>query len=417
MYRMGVLKRNSLLLILVLGALLLRLAVGYLLWGSRDITIQVHSSQVINAGGSAWTSKLPIGYYLPALMQLLAHKTGLPEHVAQKLPAIAGDLLVAVLLWSLARRIRHGRPWVWPAVFLFNPVAVILSAYHGNVDPLMAAAMLWALLLRHSQQNASSGVALGLGVLMKPTAIFAAPALALPLKGGGIRAGIAMVVTVVATCFPFAYFDSEFGRFLSGYGGPYGSWGFPLILRQLDQNLGSHMPGSVATIFRIANEALAAHGRLMLLAILAMWSLYLMNWCDLSSPRARAAAVAATFLLFYLFAPGWGPQYLSLCLPFLLIASTRLTLAFSAAVTPYLLATYAYEVVFDKYAGGRVVGRLGSIPRQDLALLLAERGLSLAAWAACAYVFWRLVREYLVERTTPRFEADVSFRASSQSIE
>lgn len=60
-------------------------------------------------------------------------------------------------------------------------------------------------------------------------------------------------------------------------------------------------------------------------------------------------------------------------------------------LTPYLIAFYLYETVFLKYAGERVVGRLGTLPLGDLALLIANRGLSMVAWMSCIWVLYRLL--------------------------
>ena len=49
------------------------------------------------------------------------------DSTAQKLPAIAGDLLAGFLLWRYARRRGDEREWVLPAIYLLNPVTVILS--------------------------------------------------------------------------------------------------------------------------------------------------------------------------------------------------------------------------------------------------------------------------------------------------
>jgi hypothetical protein len=359
-------------------ALAIRLIVAFAFWGSNDVTLQIQHGQEINSNQSAWTSKLPVAYMLPAWMQSLSHKTPIPENVAQKLPAILGDMLAALLLWRLSAR--SERPWLWPAVYLLNPVTVMLSAYHGNVDPLMAAAMLWALALRWNGRPITSGFALGLSILMKPTALLALPPLALPLSWRGVRFVAAALLTVAAICAPFVLIDPTFGRFLANYGGAYGEWGLPLIVREIGHAIDMH----AVTLW------LQQFGRSMMVAVLAVWFVSMMKRWWLESLTGNARAIAATWLFFYVIATGWGVQYLSLALPFLLIVSVRLAVIYSAATAPYLLATYVYFGEFEKYAGQSAFGRLGSLPAADLALLVANRGLSVLAWSTCAFLLWRL---------------------------
>jgi 4-amino-4-deoxy-L-arabinose transferase-like glycosyltransferase len=366
-------------------ALAIRLVVAFAFWGSIDVTLQIYHGQRINSGQSSWTSKLPVAYMLPAWMQWLSRATPTPENVAQKLPAILGDMLTALLLWRLAARSR--RPWLWPAVYLLNPVTIILSAYNGNVDPIMAAAMLWALILRWKGRPVTSGFALGLSILMKPTALLALPPLAFPLTWRGVRFGAAALLTVAAICAPFILIDPSFGRFLARYGGAYGEWGLPLILREIGH----------AIDLQAANLWVEQFGRYVMVALFAVWFVYMMKRWRLASLTDNASAIAATWLFFYVIATGWGAQYLSLALPFLLIVSVRLTVIYSVAATPYLLATYLYAEKFAKYAGQSFFGRLDSLPAADLAILIANRSFAVLAWAACVYILWRLCSDEVSE--------------------
>lgn len=312
-------------------ALLVRLVVAASFVGSLDIPLQLDHARAILSGAPAWTSKLPLAHFLPPLMELLSRVTPISPAVAQKLPAIAGDLLTALLLLRIARRYqRSGPSWLWPAVYLLNPVTVMLSAYQGNCDPLMAGAMLWALDLRWREKPLAAGAALGLAIAMKPPAVLALPALLLPLRRRGNASLAAAAILVPALlCAPFAFFDPAFGRFLLSYGGAYGEWGIVLIARQLDQNVAGRMlslPEWMAKAFHGLHEVLAVHGRYVMAAVLAAWFLYAMRRWKVMTFEENACVLAATLLVFFIIATGWGAQYLSLALPFLLIVSVRLTI-------------------------------------------------------------------------------------------
>lgn len=386
--------RGLLWFLLILAAGLgARLLVAAAFEGSRDIVLQIHHGQAILAGHSAWTSKLPIAYFLPALMQLAAAKWGIAETLAQKLPAIAGDVFCAILLWKLARRRDHQKPWLWPAVYLLNPVTIILSAYHGNVDPLMAAAMLWALTLRWRDSPVSAGVALSLALTMKPTALLALPVLLLPLsRAGNVRLAVSAVVATVAICAPFALADPNFGAFLANYGGPYGSWGFPLLFKQ-SENVGRQllsMEGPAVEVLHGINRLFATYGRHVLVAVIGAALLLLRKRWRISSEEQNASAMAAMYLLFYVFATGFGPQYLSLAAPFLLIGSTRLAVIYSLVLTPFLTGTYVYATVYDKYGLEPITDRLATLATAELALIFAVGAAAVVAWLTCAWIVRRL---------------------------
>ena len=274
---------------------------------------------------------------------------------------------------------------------------MILSAYHGNIDPVMAAAMLWALDLRWRDKPLASGASLGLSLAMKPTAILELPALMIPLRRrAGWLIALAAFVVLAAICAPFLIRDPEFGRFLSSYGGAYGEWGVTLIVRMLAQNAAprlSFLPSFVGDGLQSLNAILESHGRYFLAAVLALWYLYMLRrWRELDFLE-NARVIAATYLVFFVFATGFGPQYLSLVLPFLLIASLRLGVIYMAVLSPYLFVLYWFAWEFKKFKGERVADRLASLPKSDLFLLIANRGLTIAAWATGAWVLYELLRK------------------------
>ena len=103
-----------------------------------------------------------------------------------KLPAIVCDLVDAALVFAIVRRFA-ALPWAFAAaaLFAFNPSAIFISAYWGQVDSVAASLTLLSLLLMidaYSQKGARMNwsialawLALSASVLMKPPAVVIAP--------------------------------------------------------------------------------------------------------------------------------------------------------------------------------------------------------------------------------------------------
>jgi hypothetical protein len=388
-------QRPGLLFLAVLAAgLLVRALVAVSFFGSIDIMLQIMHGELILSGQSAWTSKMPIGNYLPAAMHLATVHWGIPGSVTQKVPAIAADVLAAILLYRIARRRGSPRPWVWPAVYLLNPLTVMLSAYHGNIDGMMAAALLWALDLRSRERPILAGIAAGSAIMMKPTGVFALPALVLPLsRWKNWQLGIAAVLFCVAMVTPFILFDPDFGRFLSGYSGPYGNWGLSFGFRQFEYVSARVLPSSpgVTAGLQAFNAALEANGKFFVGSLMALWCLYLLfRWKRLEEFDEDARAIATTYLWFYAITTGFGVQYLSLAFPFILLLSTRLAIVYAVALSPHVFDTYVIAAA-DPEARA-LVARLTSEASGDLVLGLLRVLAAFVAWLACVWILWRLSR-------------------------
>ncbi|MCK4411975.1 MAG: DUF2029 domain-containing protein [Candidatus Eisenbacteria sp.] len=130
-----------------------------------------------------------------------------------KLPAIACDFLIALLLGLLAFRFGlwprgSWRGWLPALLFLFLPPVLIDSAYWGQPDSIHTFLLLMALTLILVGKPELGGISAALGCLMKPLALPYLPLLALAtLVGSGWRrlltAGLAGAGTIVAGFLPF----------------------------------------------------------------------------------------------------------------------------------------------------------------------------------------------------------------------
>jgi hypothetical protein len=378
--------------------LAVRLIVAMTFFGSDDITSQYleaghllnHSPIYSSTGGS----KLLLGYLVPALMLLFGSPMGLPPQFVLKLPAIAGDLIAAGVL----KRINDRHPssassFELVAFYLLNPATIMLSAYHGSVDPLMAGLLLAAVLLSSEAMPRLAGLALGTAIAFKPLAILLLPVLVILAKPGRrTRTAVPALLVLAGVAIPFAISDPGFYRVFQN-SSLYGTWGIPLLLKQ-SRNLAAAglVESPISRMLDIANHLAATWGRYVLLAILIWWFVSLATHPPGRGFVSLNRAAAITFVMFYVFASGFGVQYLSLALPFLLLESRTLATAYVTAISPFLAGMYLYANLPHKYGVVSVSENLRVLGHADLALVVATAVFGLAAWATCVWILYRLLK-------------------------
>jgi len=214
--------------LIVAGGLALRLPLAFIHGYSADISGSVELARNIVLKGlpHAYAPSLAnpdLGVYPPAYYYVLgllgaiyqrffslSFDRTLTLDVMLKLVPILGDCLIAVILYSLVRRLSNTRAALWvAAVFLLCPPIIYNSAYWGMFgDPLYMACILLALLAIQRERTSLAWVAMTVGVLVKPQAFAFVPLIAWltlrPVKlGRWIRAGAASGLTATAIWLPF----------------------------------------------------------------------------------------------------------------------------------------------------------------------------------------------------------------------
>lgn len=172
---MNDLRRNRLLIFL--AAILVRGIVGWIFFGSVDVTNAMLYSPRLFDGEAASAIKVP---YLPGIYQylvwlsgVLAVHTVMPLTFCYKLFPILFDGALAVLVHDAVlpdrRRARNAG-----LLYALAPVSVIITALHTQWDSIAFSFLLLSFLLiakQSAKANALAGVAFVLSVLTKPIAI------------------------------------------------------------------------------------------------------------------------------------------------------------------------------------------------------------------------------------------------------
>jgi len=241
-----------------------------------------------------------------------------------RLPGILSDLCaIGVLLWVLG-------------LFAVSPVAFAVSGYHGNVDSVMTLGVLLAGVACAFERPALCGFFLGLSCNIKIIPVFLAPALFFHwLKRGKVwRFTLPAVgVVLVGWAVPLISIPVIFLKDVLGYSSVWGVWGITYFLRltglpELSGVRFFHLTPTQTVIIAV-------------LKIFVVASVITMAW------RRRGAKSADIFTLlalswgiFFVFAPGFGSQYLVWLAPCFLLASERWYAALTVASSAALIAFY-----------------------------------------------------------------------------
>jgi uncharacterized membrane protein len=152
-------------------------------------------------------SYLPLFLYIELPMQWLALHTGVPFTILGKLPIVAGDLAVTLLVVRILRRqaVREGAQAIAAALFFLNPLVLYSGAFYGRFDSVALALLMLAVSMLRSERTAGwrFSLAYALAIAAKTFPIFLLPWLARRQRRGAVRMLLAVAVVLVAVSAPY----------------------------------------------------------------------------------------------------------------------------------------------------------------------------------------------------------------------
>jgi hypothetical protein len=305
----------------------------------------------------------PLMGLLGYLLHAAAAKTGVRFDVLFKTPQLLADAGVAALLYWMWQRRSARYAALAVALFCWNPASLLVSAYHGNTDPLCAALALVAVLLVDSKRPLLAGLALGASINVKLIPLLLVPALYSCVCGWrqaarftvGLSFGVLPFVPVALWHWP------GFSAHVLTYNSFPGIWGITSILTVLksNANLGALLKDLHVMTFWVENGS-----RLVLLATLVLGGVNLAR----GRPWSARELGACAFSVFLVLTPGFGVQYIVYPVALLFAANLTRAVAFStiagfyAFVLYFSLWTQSQPFYSDFYVGhpmgAQVVGYL-----------------------------------------------------------
>jgi hypothetical protein len=322
------------------AALLLRVLVLGLSEGSNDIRTWETFAKSISEGGVLGTyltmpgfNHPPLAGYYAELAAAVARATGAPFAPVFKIGPFVADLVVAGLLFRFRRPAGRVAATAAAAAYLWSPVAILVTAHHGNTDTVLAALILAAAVLADRGHPVAAGLALGGAVNVKIVALLLVPVLALHFDtwrarlrlGGALAVGAVPFLPVVLYAWP------AFSRNAVQYNSNLDHWGVPLFLLVLQPVQHAEAAATAALAW-----FLPAGRYLILLGV------GLVAWRGRSGRRPAVEKGAAAMALMLVLAPGFGVQYAIWVLPVLMAASPRHAWPYGLTAGAFLFIVYLH---------------------------------------------------------------------------
>jgi hypothetical protein len=334
-------------------AFLLKTVLALSTYGSTDVLLfEADLAEISQEGGIAlyrdgvrtrWCGQIgqwqcpafnhpPFMIYVLTGWGILARVSGLPFRFWLRFTCSVADVgSLALLVGMLTRGTADPRRRGALILFAASPTAVLISGFHGNTDPILVFFVLLSIYLIESGRPAwLAGVALGVASSFKVLPLLLAPAGMLALRGTRrkLEFSASAAIAVVAGSLPFLVAAPALVLTrVVGYRSQSGTWGLSLLILAFQAGARSAW----------LCDAYERWGNILSVGLVLGASLW---------PRPRLgpdSLLLRTGFLMYLLvasAPGFGVQYLTWLVPWVVVLGITPTAIFYLSSTLFLAAYY-----------------------------------------------------------------------------
>lgn len=297
-----------------------------------------------------YNSYPPLAVYIEALTILLSNISNIPFHILTKIWPNLADIIITLFLYKFLIRLNVKPIFAsfWSLIFILNPISIIISSIHGQIDSIPSLLVLisvYLLSLSSKPKFRLSALILGLAIAIKPNPLMLLPFF-LIINKMSLRQGFTFVLTcispIVLIFAPFILQNpQQILTKMFSYGGV-NDFSYAAILRGFwyQQNAQTWLPQADQILE--ASKLTFILGAIFLL-ILLYQSKNLLKTC------------LAVYLLFLGIYFGISAQYLSWILPLAILSREKMVIPFSVAGTFALLGFYTFfgpDILFGKFSHG-----------------------------------------------------------------
>ncbi|MCL5069535.1 MAG: hypothetical protein M1308_01340 [Actinobacteria bacterium] len=280
----------------------------------------------------------PLNYYLEAATLYFSNLSSIPFHMLTKLWPNLADIAIGLILYKflLQQNVKPIFASFWSLVFLLNPISIIISSAHGQVDSIPSMLVVLSVYFLTTKPVKPyflwSALFLGLGIAIKPNPLMLLPLFILCLKSSvkqKIIFALVSITPIAVSVIPFLLQGTyQVITKVFNYSGVY-DFGYMAVLRGLwfQQNANIWIP--------VSNELALTSKIIFLLGLIVLTLLF-------SKSRNLVKGILAIYLLFLGFYFGISAQYLSWILPFAVLERYKMTFLFSLTGIIALLGFYMF---------------------------------------------------------------------------
>ncbi len=330
----------------------------------NDIAAYQSMANIVARGDNIYAQRIlfpymPFSQFHPMIALKLAEATGWGFDFAIKLSFILGDIMTTGLIFAalLLAGQNLKKSAIWTLFWVFNPVAILISAFHGNIMSDVATFIVASVVAAQGADKtedrlplvALSGLLLGIGVALRTFPLLMWPVFIVLFTRNIKEAILFTVLTLLPasiSAIPYLWYVKEsFLAEVGGYGG-FTDFGWVSILR--------------SSIFLIYGKRMFSNYDDVILRLTQQLFLYSYGIIGATfvffNPKSLAKALAIPCLLFYSLYAGASAQYFVWVLPLALITRSRWAIIFTLICSIALISFYSI------YAPGILVGRFGMSP-------------------------------------------------------
>jgi hypothetical protein len=332
----------------ILAGLLIRAYFALFTQGTYDVEMWQNDCIGVQANGlmnhyrsSEAMTRPPFIAYLITGLWAVSQKTAIPFKILLRLPFALLDAGTAFLLLHTLRNNRYR--YLIAAGYWLHPLAMIFSAYHGNVDSAVAFFLILCLYLLSKNKVIFAGVAIGISLWVKPPTILAIPVFFFALPGWRKRFSFvgAIALVGVSTYIPALLRDAAivcrnvFGYHGQGIQNPAGIpiWGLHIFtfpfLEGLSEQWQQRLVGPVVFLFEKS-------------WLIAIFLIVLLSWLrrSRSTVEQLGATIAAVYTIIYGFSHNWSFQYFAWSIPFWFFAGKWFLIPATIFASGYIYSLY-----------------------------------------------------------------------------
>lgn len=330
----------------------------------------------------------PLAIYLVAVSMKISSNLHTSFVTIFKLWPNLADFISAILIYKFLVRIKTKTFYavVWSIFFLLNPIAIIISAAHGQIDSITSLFVLLSIFLLTFYSKSIhiylSALSLGLAIAFKPN-----PAMLIPLfllhKRLKFQQGIFfifLILTPLSLVF-IPFINQQPGLVLARMLGYLGvnDLSYAAILRGIWYQI------NASTAIPLSTEFLNASKYVFITAATCLTLL-------MAGSKNLAKAIMTIYLAFLTIYFGIGSQYLVWVLPFAVLAKDKMVIFYTLFGSIALLGFYLFfgpDILFGK--------SLSIEPFQTKYIYLYFIG-NLLFWIFNIFWLFKIIRSYIQDQ-------------------